>query len=584
MTDIGDLARRAYALWADETLRRWLIERSLGRTTRAGAAQRHHPPYLPQADLRWEHPVTLDNHCFPSDRPVHDVQTRGAINLHGHDISYFVAAPSNRIFAESEDLEFTLAVHRFAWVPRHMARLSDLDLGRVWDWWLGEFMSRDDTWAWHPYTAGERMLNILDVLGTRRIDVVEQTLASCVNRHLDYIFKGLEYFGDATGNHLTNNGRALYRIGLAIGDERSIESGLTILRMETRRILDDHGFLREGSTHYQLLITQWLLDVWRSAARGARAEVDELAALALRALSASRYLVMGGGYPLFGDVSPDRCPADLSDLVLPDHMVATSWLARLPETDREAIRALEVPPPVGSSENAELEADWKKSRWADWTFLTHVPNNGWNPIPGHGHQDLTGFELHRNNEAVVIDPGRGRYGEMGESYFYRSALVHSVVAIDGLAPYPLNRALYSSEFRESVVGQTPVCVKEDEAGTWTLSHAGFSRLPGVGQAQRRWSHDAERDSIVIADDIAGTRSCTVTRRLITPLRTESGPNGVKLIGRTGSYLIAGEGTVSIRPLTIWTAYNEGQAGSSIEWAIKTILPFSSSLTISPSND
>lgn len=552
-----------------------MVERALGRTRAVQQPGRHHPPYL-QAGLRRLNATTLDARFFPPDRRIDEDRVSGHVNLHGRDITRFITAPSHAIFAERDDLEFRLAIHRFAWLPRHAASLRDEDIARIWNWWRGSFIERDDAWVWHPYTAGERILNIFDVLETRRIEAVEQTLASSLDLHLDRIIGGLEYFGTATGNHLTNNGRALYRIGLSIGDQPTIDMGLTILREETRRILDDCGFLREGSSHYQLLITHWLLDVWRSAVRGRRAEAAELQALAVRALAASRSLAMGGRYPLIGDVSPDRDPEDIADLTQSNDATASSWLARLPSEDRAAILALHVPV-AGSPPGSE----WKKSRWSGWTFLTHVPDTGWNPIPGHGHQDLTGFELHHHDEAIVVDPGRGRYGEMGESYLYRSARVHSIIEVDGVAPYPLNRGLYSVAFRDAVVGEAPICVEESETQAWTLSHAGFSRMPGVGEAQRRWYYDNARDSVMIDDRIAGTRSCTIIRRLVTPLRVEASPRGVKLVGQTTNYLVIGEGAIRIKPLIIWSAYGEGTPGTAIEWASETTLPFRATLTISP---
>ena len=65
-------------------------------------------------------------------------------------------------------------------------------------------------------------------------------------------------------------------------------------------------------------------------------------------------------------------------------------------------------------------------------------------MPGHGHQDCGGFELHWE-VPIIIDPGRG-YGNHLVSLKNISGLGHSGVRIDGEDPFPTNKPYYSEGF------------------------------------------------------------------------------------------------------------------------------------------
>ena len=84
-----------------------------------------------------------------------------------------------------------------------------------------------------------------------------------------------------------------------------------------------------------------------------------------------------------------------------------------------------------------LAADgWIRKDHGLWSGLWHVSPKGWSGIPGHGHEDFGSFELHFGNEPVLIDPGRGSYGDKSEAALYRSGAVHNLLLVDGLILFP----------------------------------------------------------------------------------------------------------------------------------------------------
>jgi len=156
------------------------------------------------------------------------------------------------------DIETLLALHRFSWVPlAGGGEVTSSWVQALWDQWRRAFAKPDDGWAWHPYTAAERAVNLLDFADKKGLpEPVEETV-SLLALHADAIFENLEYFGDHnTSNHLSNNGRGLYRLGLALGLAWAADAGARILEQEAARIFMASGVLREGSSHYHLLIAR----------------------------------------------------------------------------------------------------------------------------------------------------------------------------------------------------------------------------------------------------------------------------------------------------------------------------------------
>src|SRR5690606_15729932 len=127
----------------------------------------------------------------------------------------------------------------------------------LWQAWAERFGRPDDGWAWHPYSAAERVVNILDFAQRRGLPAPADHTAALLARHAPAIAERLEYFGEHhTSNHLSNNGRGLYRLGLALGLPAATEMGMRILLAEAERIFAPSGVLREGSSHYHLLLTR----------------------------------------------------------------------------------------------------------------------------------------------------------------------------------------------------------------------------------------------------------------------------------------------------------------------------------------
>jgi hypothetical protein len=471
-----------------------------------------------------------------------------------------------------EDTETLLGLHRFAWLPLLGNHVNPGWVEILWTAWCEQHRTPDESWAWHPYTTAERAINILDFARRYGLPGEAKTTLATLTNHGTAILEKLEYFGDHhTSNHLANNGRGLYRLGIDLGIKKFAQLGAEILLQEARRIFWRSGILREGSSHYHLLLTRNYADAWLAARRNGGAEEKELRSIVESAIAAARGLNLQGGLPLVGDISPDCPPEFLLGILRGDG----GWVEGLDKTDRNAFLELCsscAPPP-----DETLSRDgWHRLSVGPWSGLWHVSPTGWTHMPGHGHQDCGGFELHNKNRPVFIDPGRGAYGETGDAAYYRSAEANNTLTVDGVDPYPPNKPYYRNKFRDQIGGPPPQVTKTNTS--LELSHQGYARLRGVGKFQRRWEFNDT--SMIVSDELAGTGRRLISRSFYSSLTANSDGKGVILRDENSAYRITTDtGEIKPIPTKRWTGYGRSAPAVRIEIKNASELPWQSSVRV-----
>lgn len=560
----------------DPVLQRWLFRRVLNREmTAAPSGTDRLPDYLDPSRILSGQADGSDFHsaCFQTPTGVCRLHLAGSgLVVQSGELS----ALFHRSF---DDLEDYLALHRFAWLP--VCQPSPDWVAALWQEWVAGFGHDPQGWAWHAYTATERAVNMIDFASRHGAPGDVADFVNILHLHGRAISDGLEYFGELnTYNHLANNGRGLFRIGLAVGDAGMAASGALILTREADRIFDPSGMLREGSSHYQLLLCRQYLDCWLAARRAGHEAAEALRDILTRILPPCRLFAgtgtvfpasppdpepvsesrIGSGMrpiPLVGDISPD-CPPSFLLGLLPGHDASQGWTGMLSDDDRAACIALRdsvADPDV----EAVADSGWHVHKSGDWSLLVHAAPGGWPFYPGHGHQDLGGFELHVGETQVFVDPGRGAYGEEGEAAFYRSGRAHNTLLVDEADPYPVNRPYYSETFRKSVIADPPVVGRE--ADGLTLTHAGFGRLRGVGQLTRRWQMDGT--SLRISDRLEGKGWHQTVRRLYTTLEASAEGDDIILTDGIHRFRLMADSVMTLSPAKVWIAYGRNVGGTVI---------------------
>jgi hypothetical protein len=556
--------RKGRQLANDPVLRRWLLARALGRTPAEPAFSPHRPPYLGP-----------DWAGLPLEPPIHAFARLGAepppgwlrLHLAGESIDVDADAIDALFQRDFPDLETRLSLHRFAWLP--LAPEADPRfLAAIWAAWARRFGTPDNGWAWHPYTAAERAINILTFAQRHGLP---EGAAELLAAHAPIIAAGLEWFGDHhTSNHCANNGRGLYLLGLALGLPKATEAGAAILLNEARRIFAPSGVLREASTHYHLLLTRQWASIWLAAKRYGRPEEAEFRATLERALAVLPRFVLGGGLPLMGDISPD-CPPEHLFGLLPGGNLAHGWTGLLAPDDQAALAGLrDAQAPAGPTGDGWLRLDAH-----GWSGLWHAEPLGWSPMPGHGHQDCGAPELHFEDEAIFIDPGRGSYALAGEADAMVQGAAHGGLLVDGADPYPPNRPYYAPQFRAA---QAAGAVLEAGNDSVSLSHGGYGRL-GVAELRRTWRFSPK--GFMVDDSLTGRGRHHVIRQLVTPLDVRPADNGFELTSPRGRrFRVSVTGAVpDLRPAIRHVAYGVGRPAQLIRFTSRASLPWSGRLVV-----
>ncbi len=535
--------RKASTVAQDPTLRSWLWEGLVTRRPRY-KLERSRPPYLDAGYLSSN--VSID---IPmADLVVGMPSAPLDITLLGTTLAVYPGRATDAFNRHFEDVESLLALHRFAWIGQS-EEIDSAWVEAMWTAWMHRFGRPDDSWAWHPYTAAERLINILSFAVRSGLPGDRFLTLQVLAAHGPAILERLEYFGEGcTGNHLANNGRGLFLGGLLLHLNDWVEVGEKILLNEASRIFLSSGVLREGSTHYHLLVARWYAEVAEAAAKASRESASEFRAFVSRALAIVPLLHLPGGLPLIGDISPDRTPASL-----------LGWIQSLGVLEQV----------ISDVDRRALSQDgWQRFDAAHWHGLVRCDPEGWNSMPGHGHRDFASAEVHYDNQIVLCDLGRRCYAADGDRDLAASA--HNTLTIDDYEAYPTNRMYYDSEFRCRVAPPPRVEVGQ---GTVAIVTNAFGRLPGVGEWRREWR--AERDRLTIVDSIDGRGRRLIRRCLHTVLATIAESDGLTI----GAFRAIAEGNVTVKPTKRWKAYGVGELANHVEITNEVELPWTGKITI-----
>jgi hypothetical protein len=355
--------------------------------------------------------------------------------------------------------------------------------------WIASHSEKTDR-MWEPYSACERVANLLIYLAAMplamRVEAIPRQLAEFLDDSLKWIYQHLEYYGASeTNNHILNNARVLVLAGVARRNGAAISAGMTIFRNCLPNLILGGGFLRERSSHYQLIVLNWMLDSWRFIVASEGKESEDarfLYACISRMLSAASMICgLEGLLGMIGDVSPDATP---------EHTVA-----------RLALLYPEFWPASGESRNpVEVKDGWFRISIAQEVILGNFPTGYYPPkFPTHGHSDLTSFVWLHGGREILGDSGRCRYTPDAVSQYQRSAIGHNLPTVNGFAPLcetlVANGAWWPLPFAKAELESI-----ECELGI-VLAHDGFARATPATRHVRRIV--VQERTLLVSDSFEG---------------------------------------------------------------------------------
>lgn len=392
------------------------------------------------------------------------------------------------------DPEAFWRVHRFGWMLERLVasltlRVAHECVDAIRDW-TRHPISRDPR-VLDSYSVSERLANwsllacLLAEAGDRTLLDAEDVRAS-VDAQASRLVESLEDYGAGyTNNHYLNNLRALFWYGTVWNAPDHRRAATHLAADALPRLFTPSGFLRESSSHYQLLLTRSLVEMQRLAVAAEDDEATELLSpWTARSGKASAFLICGGRVPLIGDVSPD----------FPPDWFQNGW-PKLWSAD-----------PPGSAPAHDAWAAYPDAGWYRWSsgavdLLWHVNPDGAVGPRSHGHVDLGSFELIWRGQPIVVDPGRPAYA--ASSSDARKGSSHNTIIVDKCDPmlaWGLNGYPTAMDRR---YWDPAASVTRSEDGV-VLRHDGFKRLaPGVIVERRFSTIDGRLEIVDTVQQAAG---------------------------------------------------------------------------------
>lgn len=406
---------------------------------------------------------------------------------------------------DEKDFEGLLAQHR--WHVCLFAALGDSGKAsaafhQAMSWMRKPIARR--TAAWEPYSTSERIANLAILISVfpslfQRLNKKNRTLiADFFLASATWIHDHLEFYDDERiNNHILNNARALVIAGVVLGNAPLARRGIALFYQVAKVLFTPTGALRERSTHYQLVVANWVADVAKFSGSASFFGIEESHMIrhikALAKKSGRIALLLGQAAEKFcseiGDLSPDYHP-----------YLSRFRLQRLyPEIDTA----------TEDKTGTVTLGDWILGRsgmhsWMTFEFPMKYPLK----YATHGHSDLGHFLWAYKGKPILVDSGRSTYqrGELGT--LQCSARAHNTLMINGL-PAVSEPLLHRGRWLPQPYSEATIHTKSDQAG-FVLQHDGFSRIPGVGSHRRTVSFTRENE-IIITDKIEGTAEVAVAQ-------------------------------------------------------------------------
>ncbi|MHC9543670.1 MAG: heparinase II/III family protein [Vulcanimicrobiota bacterium] len=439
------------------------------------------------------------------------------------------------------DIEDAYSLHRFGWLLPVLLEANSMGVDRssaaafvkrVIDSWNQHHQdAQPGHYTWQAYTISERLVNWIIAYYSCVEDAVERPFFyDSAKLQARYLCDILEYHGPFTGNHLSNNGRALYITGLILADRDLVRLGKSILLNERSRLFGKSGFLNEGSSHYQFLVSMNYCEaIWFAQKFNDAHMVQELHDTVSSLTEACAFFLVNNkemqwDIPLIGDISPD-CRVD--------------WLIGVPWVGAQLTgnESPEIAPPrtglhqflfdnskdtkgySGSTDYLVVREEWAKIKKDGWLVYTHINSRGY-PF-AHAHQDTGSLCAYYDSVPVLIDCGRVHYLDDDEGRRGCDFFAHSMAVIDNLNPSPYYRRFYPDSFLKSITGLLPYYSVKD--GCLEIYHGGFARSKGVDNYYRRVS--CNESQLFITDYFAGRNRHQVSIIFHIPFHVSEDSNG-----------------------------------------------------------
>lgn len=368
---------------------------------------------------------------------------------------------------EVEDQEVLCSAARWYWLIYDFEILNNTSVEKVLfltKHWIRSFSYHESSLIWEPYNASERISSFANAIifqssFNNLLDIIkrEKEISGFLNLSVCHISRNMEYYPNKISyNHVVNDLKGILTAAILLEDDSLVSKTSDLLFSEVEIIVNSEGFIREGSSHYQFIVTRWMIELEWLCLLSKRNELRvKFKQWNIKLLNSSIFYLVKDettgifNVPLFGDVSPDFDP----------EWIINYFGSVVKDFDVNAFNSYgdKVISDLGYSYVGEKLKNISISH----EFVTRINQNdiilfirhqthGDTFFPNHAHDDFTSYVLFYKGKFIVSDPGRVNYILSDKSLEYLLSTSHNVIQVEGL---PIQTSEWNRHFLPGVYKQ-----------------------------------------------------------------------------------------------------------------------------------
>lgn len=360
----------------------------------------------------------------------------------------------------SLDAESEAGLHRWYWLLYNQETLQSLmpiTIIELVKQWLSYYGNKKTSQSWQSYTVSERISSFTIALllkeefsEIKKIIREENVLNDFLLSSVDHLRNNLEYYpGGITFNHVVNDLKGLVSSSVLLDDNKLLDQSFTLLQTELEIILDKDGFLREGSSHYQLIVTRWLCELSYILMKASKEDyARKLQPFIDLTLEKSFFFIIecknenSFALPLIGDVSPDFDPDWLIEYFTSFYQNGNHYGKVILEHFASILTSS-----INYHDKGvySFESYTRIEKW-NWSAIIKHSDCTQDVFPDHSHEDEAHFVLYYLGYPVVIDTGRANYDIPYYLNNYCLASSHNGPITNGVSAFVTRNYAYLPNF------------------------------------------------------------------------------------------------------------------------------------------
>ena len=346
-------------------------------------------------------------------------------------------------FTDSEKIS---ALHRWHWLLTNIFNKNKIKYNdgiQAIELWISKFGKNKR--VVDSYEISERISNLIifALYNQKSKNDLSLEILNYLEKNIKILCNQLEFNNDElTGNHLVNNSRALILYGCFVGSTNSINLGFALLKHILPKIIVNDYFLRESSSHYQLLFTSWLIEIFIIINLYKHTKYNFYLSNYLKNLiNGCEFFFINKRIVLIGDISPDKTPKWLEDIVKfynnidnsDQNIIYTGWakiISKIKNYKKIKISKLNNQKKINKKIQLFKESGYCKFTYGKWILFMHIEEKSDKSIASHAHHDFLSFALYYNSMEFLLDVGRLNYSNSTEGIYGKKAKAHNSIIIN----------------------------------------------------------------------------------------------------------------------------------------------------------